>query len=49
VQLDVFSVDPALLEDWRPPARSAYAGMHGSRHGLRAPEGTPPPLNEARA
>jgi uncharacterized protein YcgI (DUF1989 family) len=46
VQLDVFEVDPALLEAWSPPAPSAYTGVDG-RHGLRAPEGVPPPLNEA--
>jgi uncharacterized protein len=43
VQLEVFGVDPALLEGWTPPARVPYQG----RHGLRAPEGEPPPLNEA--
>jgi uncharacterized protein len=47
VLLEVFSVDPALLEAWRPPARAAYSGMHGARHGLVAPEGVPPPLTEA--
>jgi uncharacterized protein YcgI (DUF1989 family) len=47
VQLEVFSVDPALLEAWTPPTRAAYAGVHGSRHGLRTPEGSAPPLNEA--
>jgi hypothetical protein len=47
VQLDVFGVDPALLEGWTPPAPPAYAGMHGSRHGLRAPEGEPAPLSSA--
>jgi uncharacterized protein YcgI (DUF1989 family) len=46
VQLEVFGVDPALLEGWSPPAPAAYTGLHG-RHGLRAPEGVPPPLNEA--
>ena len=44
VLVEVFGVDPALLEGWTPPARAAYAG----RHGLRAPEGVPPPLNEAQ-
>jgi uncharacterized protein YcgI (DUF1989 family) len=47
VLLEVFGVDPALLESWTPPARAAYAGAHGSRHGLRTPEGVAPPLNEA--
>jgi uncharacterized protein YcgI (DUF1989 family) len=47
VLLEVFALDPALLEAWTPPARSTYAGVHGSRHGLRAPEGVPPSLNEA--
>jgi hypothetical protein len=47
VQLDVFGVDPVLLEGWKPPERVPYAGMDGSRHGLRTPEGVPPPLNEA--
>jgi uncharacterized protein len=44
VRLDVFAVDPALLEGWTPPERARYTGMHG----LGAPEGVPPPLNEAR-
>jgi uncharacterized protein YcgI (DUF1989 family) len=47
VLLEIFGLDAALLEPWRPPVRPAYAGMQGLRHGLRAPEDVPPPLNEA--
>src|SRR5919199_1047178 len=47
VLLEVFRLDPALLEGWTAPPQAAYAGMHGSRHGLAPPQGVPPPLNEA--
>jgi uncharacterized protein len=47
IGLDVFSVDPALLHAWVAPRRAAYSGMHGARHGLRAPSEPPPPLTAA--
>jgi hypothetical protein len=47
VQLEVFDVDPALLEAWTPPSPTSYSGMQGCRHGLRSPDGVPPPLTEA--
>ena len=47
IQVEGFSLDPELLRGWRSPQRSAYRGMHGSRHGLNAPEGVPPPLTQA--
>jgi uncharacterized protein YcgI (DUF1989 family) len=49
IQVEVFEPDPALLAAWRPPRRAGYAGMHGCRHGLGAPDGVPPPLTDAVA
>jgi uncharacterized protein YcgI (DUF1989 family) len=44
---EVFRVPERLLRDWRPPARAAYADLHGLRsHPSHA--GSPPPLTEAR-
>src|SRR5438067_1021908 len=47
LRVEVFRLDPELLAGWAPPRRAAYAGMHGFRHGLREPDGVPPPLTEA--
>ena len=48
IAVEVFRLDPALLEGWRSPGRSAYVGMDGDRHGLHATPGVPPTLTEAR-
>lgn len=47
IRVEVFRLDERLLAGWAPPGRAAYGGMHGARHGLRVPEGVPPPLTEA--
>jgi uncharacterized protein len=47
VKVEVFEIDAGLLRGWAPSRRSRYSGMHGSRHGLNQPTGTPPPLTEA--
>lgn len=47
IQVDVFRLKPDLLQGWHPSSRSVYNGMKGSRHGLGAPEGVPPPLTQA--
>jgi uncharacterized protein len=47
IKVDVFEVEPRLLAGWAPSQRAAYAGMHGNRHGLGVPPGTPPPLTAA--
>lgn len=47
IRVEVFELEPSLLKDWQPARPSNYQGMHGSRHGLSAPEGVPPPLTKA--
>jgi uncharacterized protein len=44
--VQVFTPDAAALVGWSPSTRAKYAGMHGTRHGLNAPAGTPPNLTE---
>lgn len=44
--VQVFAPDVAALNGWSPSNRAAYSGMHGTRHGLVAPSGTPPSLTE---
>ena len=48
VRVQVFEPDRAVLAaaGWLPSTRAAYAGASGQRHGVRHPEGTPPPLTE---
>jgi uncharacterized protein YcgI (DUF1989 family) len=48
LRIQVFEPDRALLDDvgWAPSTRAAYRGASGQRHGVRYPEGTPPPLTE---
>jgi uncharacterized protein YcgI (DUF1989 family) len=48
IGVEVFVLEPALLEGWSPSRRAAYAGMVDGRHGLVAPPGPPPPLTAAR-
>lgn len=47
ILVEVFQLDPALLQGWKESQPSTYRGMHGSRHGLNAPNGVPPPLTRA--
>src|SRR5699024_11240170 len=37
--VEVFTIDEAALEGWRPPETAAYEGARG-RHGLRSEEHT---------
>lgn len=47
ILVEVFDLEPGLLQGWHPSVPSAYRGMRGSRHGLNAPDGVPPPLTKA--
>jgi uncharacterized protein len=47
ILVEVFHIEERLLAGWAPPDRAAYSGMHGARHGLDVPAGTPPPLTAA--
>jgi uncharacterized protein YcgI (DUF1989 family) len=47
IGVEVFVLDPELLDGWSPPRRAAYTGMHGHRHGLAPPAGERPPLTDA--
>lgn len=44
--VQVFRPTPEALTGWTPSTRAAYSGMHGERHGLAVPRGTPPSLTE---
>jgi hypothetical protein len=41
IKVEVFGLEPALLAGWSPPARAAYRGAAGLRHGLRPPASRP--------
>ena len=45
LRVQVFALPDGTLAGWQPSERAAYAGVHGSRHGLGQPTGTPPPLS----
>ncbi len=47
ILVEVFGLDPHLLEAWSPPARAAYRGMRGTPHGLNVYDGAPPSLTDA--
>ena len=44
LRVQVFAVTPDTLPGWQPSTKAAYAGVHGTRHGLGLPAGVPPPL-----
>lgn len=46
IKVEVFRVDPAVLDGWEPPSPVPYRGATDMRHGLRHP-GSHPPLTEA--
>lgn len=48
IGVQVFRLEPELLDGWRPSVRAAYRGADGARHGLRPPAGVPPHLTDAR-
>lgn len=48
LRVEVFGLDSAVLTGWSPSTRAAYAGVHGTRHGLAAPDGVPPTLADRR-
>ena len=48
LRVEVFQLDQALLTGWSPSTVAAYAGVHGTRHGLIEPEGVPPTLADRR-
>jgi uncharacterized protein len=49
IRVEVFRLDDALLDGWRPPGVAGYRGASGHRHGLRAPESHPPFNHAPRA
>ena len=44
LRVEVFELDEHVLTGWAPSTRAAYAGVHGTRHGLVEPDGVPPTL-----
>ena len=42
IGVEVFAVDPALLDGWHASPRASYSGAHDLRHGLCAPAEHPP-------
>src|SRR4051794_4151900 len=44
LRVQVFALPPKALSGWSPAERAAYAGVHGTRHGLSEPKGVPPSL-----
>ena len=46
LRVQVFALPRQALSGWSPAERAAYAGVHGTRHGLSQPTGVPPSLAE---
>ena len=44
LRVQVFQLPGEALAGWSPAARASYTGVHGTRHGLGLPDGTPPSL-----
>ena len=48
LRVQVFDLPERALRNWRPAERAAYEGVHGTLHGLGAPQGVPPSLAQRR-
>ncbi len=44
LRVQVFQLPSEALHGWAPAERAIYAGVHGTRHGLKQPHGVPPSL-----